>query len=30
SKLYDRVGDAVFGAALVDSRLNGSDKEVRL
>lgn len=27
SKLYDRVGDAVFGAALVDSRLNGSDKE---
>ncbi|EPM2128312.1 Rha family transcriptional regulator, partial [Escherichia coli] len=25
----DRVGDAVFGAALVDSRLNGSDKEVR-
>ncbi|ENU1001937.1 Rha family transcriptional regulator, partial [Escherichia coli] len=21
--------DAVFGAALVDSRLNGSDKEVR-
>ncbi|EIV0129974.1 Rha family transcriptional regulator [Escherichia coli] len=29
SKLYDRVGDAVFGAALVDSRLNGSDKEVR-
>lgn len=28
-KLYDRVGDAVFGAALVDSRLNGSDKEVR-
>ncbi len=26
-KLYDRVGDAVFGAALVDSRLNGSDKE---
>lgn len=27
-KLYDRVGDAVFGAALVDSRLNGSDKEV--
>ncbi|EOJ4121222.1 Rha family transcriptional regulator, partial [Escherichia coli] len=22
-------GDAVFGAALVDSRLNGSDKEVR-
>ena len=28
SKLYDRVGDAVFGAALVDSRLNGSDKEV--
>ncbi|ELM6378037.1 Rha family transcriptional regulator [Escherichia coli] len=30
SKLYDRVGDAVFGAALVDSWLNGSDKEVRL
>ncbi|EFK6613054.1 TPA: peptidase [Escherichia coli] len=29
SKLYDRVGDAVFGAALVDSRLNGSDKAVR-
>ena len=29
SKRYDRVGDAVFGAALVDSRLNGSDKEVR-
>ncbi|WP_201735916.1 Rha family phage regulatory protein [Escherichia coli] len=28
-KLYDRVGDAVFGAALVDSRLNGSDKEGR-
>ena len=27
SKLYDRVGDAVFGAALVDSRLNCSDKE---
>ncbi|EFL0894041.1 peptidase [Escherichia coli] len=27
-KLYDRVGDAVFGAALVDYRLNGSDKEV--
>lgn len=27
-KLYDRVGDAVFGAALVDSGLNGSDKEV--
>ncbi|MGG9126879.1 Rha family transcriptional regulator, partial [Escherichia coli] len=27
--LYDRVGDAVFGAALVDSRPNGSDKEVR-